>query len=428
MTARNAHKSTFTRGQLPAFILGEDRGYKQCEQPFHVLAHLTENGMYYNDVELVFQNVILEDDEINVVVEKNGVELPLRGIGVFCPKSPNATVFLVEWQKYLQNEGVGCYTVKLNGTIAGVNFEQVWGKFELEPWTIDSASGTVRLYSRFNSFALNHNIDFSGSNAVSSIRFRGFFGLAQPNTRINNLRSNNNIQTKVTRENVKSYTLESDLLNSCHTERIIDLHLLHENTIWLCDHNAQNHSYKYKDIELIVTEVPEIDYQRSVRGAKVSAIFEDKQPFYKSKYRDSSPISDIVPVPVCNPVQLNINEINEGSFPSGSTIDLELTDGTTPVTPTSVVVAGQSVTVTLPKPLELIIQYLSGSDTSEITIVTGSGGVITSADTTGLTGVIFELNTAVVSLPITLAVNDLLAIKYDSVGADGVIKLIGTYA
>lgn len=349
MSARNAHKSSFVRGSLPNIFGDENRKFPQCEQPFYVLAHAAENGMYYNDVELVFQQVVLTGDTVNIIVEKDGVAIPLRGTTVLCPNSPNAVVYLLEWQKYLQNEGVGCYKVSLECVLAGVSVNYVWGNFELQPWNIDTAMHTVRIYTQFNSFALNHNIDFTNSFAVSSIRFRGFFGKMQPNTRVNNLRGNDNIQAKVTRENLKTYTLESDLLNACHTKRIIDLHLLHENIIWICDHNPQNHTYNYRDIELIVSEVGEIDYQKDVRGAVINATFEDKQPYYASKYRTTSPVSNITPTPTCNPVALEINTNPEGSFASGSTVDVQLKDtsGVT-VVPESVDVVGQVVTVVVP--------------------------------------------------------------------------------
>jgi hypothetical protein len=47
----------------------------------------------------------------------------------------------------------------------------------------------------------------------------------------------------------------------------------------------------------------------------------------------------------CPSVDLEINSVNEGSFAAGSTINLTLTDGTNPVTPESVTVAGNDVEV-----------------------------------------------------------------------------------
>lgn len=130
----------------------------------------------------------------------------------------------------------------------------------------------------------------------------------------------------------------------------------------------------------------------------------------------------------CPDVDLEINGVNEGAFAAGSTIDFQLTDGTNPVTPTSVTVVGNVVTATLPKPLELLVPYSTGDTTATFTVVTGSDGTITSADTTGLTSVTYEVNASPETIPFTLAVGDVVTIDFDAAAADGVIKLIGTYA
>ena len=50
----------------------------------------------------------------------------------------------------------------------------------------------------------------------------------------------------------------------------------------------------------------------------------------------------------CPDVTLNINSTPEGTFAAGSTIDVNLTDGVNPVTPDSVTVVGNVVTVQVP--------------------------------------------------------------------------------
>jgi hypothetical protein len=130
----------------------------------------------------------------------------------------------------------------------------------------------------------------------------------------------------------------------------------------------------------------------------------------------------------CPDVDLEINGVNEGSFAAGSTIELNLTDGVNPVTPDSVTVVGNVVTAQVPKPLELLVPYSTGDTTATFTVVTGSDGTITSADTTGLTSVTYEVNSTPETIPFTLAVGDVVTIDFDAAGADGVIKLIGSYA
>jgi hypothetical protein len=130
----------------------------------------------------------------------------------------------------------------------------------------------------------------------------------------------------------------------------------------------------------------------------------------------------------CPSVNLEINSVNEGSFAAGSTININITDGTNPVTPESVTVVGNDVEVEVAKSLEILIPYAENDTEAEITIVTGSDGVITTADTTGLTSVVYEVNGSPETLPITLTVADVLKIEFDAAAADGVIKLSGTYA
>src|SRR5690606_29455786 len=141
---RNAHKSSFIRGSLPNIFGDEDRRFKQCEQPFIVLASTSDGGMYKNDVTHVFQNTILPSDTVTITIEKNGILLPNRGTSVLYPNSPNAVGFIFDWRQYLQNEGVGCYTIKLECILAGVEVNFTWGNYELSPWTIDTAMNTVR--------------------------------------------------------------------------------------------------------------------------------------------------------------------------------------------------------------------------------------------------------------------------------------------
>ena len=130
----------------------------------------------------------------------------------------------------------------------------------------------------------------------------------------------------------------------------------------------------------------------------------------------------------CPDTTLQVNGVTEGTFAAGSTIDLQLTDGTNPVNPDSVTVVGNVVTATLPKPLELLVPYSTSDTTATFTVVTGSDGTITSADTTGLTSVTYEVNATPETIPFTLAVGDVVTIDFDAAAADGIIKLIGSYA
>jgi hypothetical protein len=125
---------------------------------------------------------------------------------------------------------------------------------------------------------------------------------------------------------------------------------------------------------------------------------------------------------------LEVNGTPEGTFAAGSTIEVNITDGVNPVTPDNVTVVGDVVTIEVPKDLTLYAPYEAVDDTISFTIITGSAGTITSADTTGLTSVTYDIDGSPATIPFTLAVGDVLTIDFDAAGAGGVVILSGTYA
>jgi len=114
------------------------------------------------------------------------------------------------------------------------------------------------------------------------------------------------------------------------------------------------------------------------------------------------------------------------SLPATDSLDINLVDqdGNT-ITPLSL--SSPTIEVDIPKDLTLLLPYSSGDTSTEITVITDSDGTITTATTTGLTSVVYELNASVVTLPFTLSVSDILIISFDSAAADGTIKLEGSY-
>lgn len=82
----------------------------------------------------------------------------------------------------------------------------------------------------------------------------------------------------------------------------------------------------------------------------------------------------------------------------------------------------------IPKDLDLIIPYSSGDGSVVFDVVTDSDGTINSSDVTGLTSVVYKVNSTVVSLPFSINVGDTVTIEFDTVASSGIIKLIGIYA
>jgi len=125
----------------------------------------------------------------------------------------------------------------------------------------------------------------------------------------------------------------------------------------------------------------------------------------------------------------NSNASYTDSVASGGTLvlpDITVTDsdGSTYTQPSV-----EDVVCTLsPQDLTIYAPYATADDTISFTIITGSDGTITSADTTGLTSVTYDIDGSPATLPFTLAVGDVLTIDFDAAGAGGVVILTGTYA
>ena len=280
------HKENYKIIKLPTPFVEEKRGKCQpcstCNQL--VLADLGSSDSYKNDVKGVFLKRSSLSDVVSFAIEKDGVSLPNYGtVGVF-PESPLTVGFMYDWKQYLASEGVGCYIIKCVFNIGGVSGEYMIGIYDLLPYTIENASSTVRIKSKFNSYSLSNDVDFTNSNFLDMLRFKGFFGNRKPETQINNLISKGRKVEKVTRENLNNYELRTDPLNECKTKQLLDFHFLHEDEIFISDHNRSNHSYNYFDKPLVLVDTPTIEYTDGYRLAKITATFGDKTLNKKSYY------------------------------------------------------------------------------------------------------------------------------------------------
>lgn len=272
--------------RLPKPFVEEKRGKctpcSTCNQL--VLANLSGSVDHENDKKGVFLRKGTDADVITFEIEKDGVVLSNLGeVGIF-PDDNLVVGFIYDWKQYLATEGIGCYIIKCNFTIGGVDGSYMVGIYDLKHYTIANSSSTVRVWSKFSSYSLNNEVDFTNSNFEDMIRFKGFFGNRTPETEISNLIDKGRVVNKVTRENLNKYELRTDPLNECRTKQLLDFHFLHEDEIYISDHNRSNHSYNYFDKPLILVDTPKIEYIEADRGAKITAYFGDKTLNQKSYY------------------------------------------------------------------------------------------------------------------------------------------------
>ncbi len=136
----------------------------------------------------------------------------------------------------------------------------------------------------FNGKQTIDGIDFTNSNVESTHRFYGYLGNRQPNMAIDNIIYDNREMKRVIRENLNDYEIITDPENECILRPLLELFFISENELFISDYNAHNHSYRYLDLPVIVSESPEVEYKdfsrKAVLKCKVSDKFKNSRTFY----------------------------------------------------------------------------------------------------------------------------------------------------
>ena len=464
--ARNVHKTDAKVINLPTEQLAEDRGYKFCGKPYLTFAN-PENGSisWQNDL---FSVAFIADD-IEVILEKNGNQLPAFGINLDFPYQPDAVGFMILWREVLINHGAGCYKVKANYTLQGFEFTLHYGSFDLMPYSVEASESTIRVLGQYNDKVKMYGINFAGSNFARTFRVKGNLHNEQPNTEHGNILKGDDKFAKYRNHGQISYDLETAPLVACELDPLFEI-IIASNRIYLSDFNSANFR-QYRDVEVVLRDEDEISYgEQFGHERQLLAPFKQKQWLIESKYSEGTGEGQIFtsgldfgnlvcPTSItCDPATVNVNQSNgtliaSVTAPSGGVepynvadspitvnsdayTDLPATDSLNiPIVDSNgnavnTTVVGSDVQVDglpAPKDLTLILPYSEGDTSTEITIITDSDGTIDTATTTGLTSVVYEVNATVVTLPFALAVGDLLIISFDSASADGQIKLEGNY-
>lgn len=280
-------KREFKSIRLPKQFIEQKRGFDECCScpPMLVLAS-NSNETWKNDVTSAWIKLSDQIDTIQFVLEKNGV--PTNFVPTPKPFVNEQFAFYttINWIDVFNLDGIGCFTLKVNFNISGINGSLIWGVYDLREYSIENALKTARIKVKYNLKQEIEQIDFTGSNVVDTFRFYGFIGNRQPNMEIDNLIYQNREMKSVVRENLNSYIIETDPLEECQISKLTDLLLLSENEMFISDYNAHNHSYKFLDIPVIVQESPEIDYldkfqRRAILKCVVGDKFKNKRTYFK---------------------------------------------------------------------------------------------------------------------------------------------------
>ncbi len=270
--------------KLPTTFTEENKGIKDCCCKYLVLAD-TSNDSWKNDIISAWVKVSDVADSYAFKLYKNGVLTSYTPAPIQFPFDNLAYYTTINWKDVLASDGVGCYELKVEYGISGIIGELSWGVYQLKEYSIQNAQNTARIRAVFNGFQEMQDINFTGADVQSTLRFYGYIGNRQPNMETDNIIYSNREMKRVMRENMNTYQIISDPAEECITRPLIDLYLLSENQLFISDYNAHNHSYRYEDLEVIVEESPEVTYFDFSRKAQVecqvSDKFKNKRTYYK---------------------------------------------------------------------------------------------------------------------------------------------------
>jgi len=155
-------------------------------------------------------------DTVDFVLKKNGVVTDYVPVSIEFPATNNAWYCQISARDVLLSDGTGCYELYMTINYAGIESTVLWGQYRLWQYVWDenesNVEGDCRIMSVFNDNNVQEGIDFTGSNFVQSVRFKGKFGYFQPNTVVDNTQYTTREMIKVRREDLKTYELRTLLI------------------------------------------------------------------------------------------------------------------------------------------------------------------------------------------------------------------------
>jgi len=268
--------------KLPQSFVEQDRGLTDCCCTQLVLGGAGES--WKNDKTSMWIKLSDEIDTYQFLLLDCNQNVLETYDAIAFPNESNAYYCTVNWLDVLTSFGQGNYTLAIAYSISGVSGLLLWGDYKLLPYTIQNALKTARVRAIFNGKQTIDGIDFTNSNVESTHRFYGFIGNRQSNMAIDNIIYDNREMKRVIRENLNDYEIITDPEDECILRPLLELFLISENELYISDYNAHNHSYRYLDLPVIVSESPSVEYKdlsrKAVLKCKVADKFKNQRTFY----------------------------------------------------------------------------------------------------------------------------------------------------
>jgi hypothetical protein len=268
--------------KLPQSFAEQDRGLADCCCVALVLGSSAES--WKNDKTSFWMKLSDDLDSVTFdLLDCEGNIVESFSYTAF-PNEPNAYYATCDWGVVLATYGQGSYSLGMTYSISGVVGQLLWGDYKLLPYSIQNALKTARVSAIFNGKQMIDGIDFTNSNVESTHRFYGYIGNRQPNMEIDNIIYDNREMKRVIRENLNDYEIITDPEDECILRPLLELFLISENELFISDYNAHNHSYRYLDLPVIVSESPAVEYKdfsrKAVLKCKVADKFKNSRTFY----------------------------------------------------------------------------------------------------------------------------------------------------
>lgn len=265
---------------LPRPTIEDDRDLRLCCDPFKVYALDSGGEVWQNDYT---GHYVASDDAAVFRITKSGSPTQTitlttaHGTPITFPDADTtASGFVIDWQLIKNLFGTGTYTFFAEYNIAGNTGTLNRGTFMLRDYSTDIVKNSLRFDCVFNEYHQSDDVNFAGSGFRDSMRFGGRFWAQQLNTEKREWKRINRTNRDIITEDFNTYTLDSDHLSRCFTERLFTF-LFKATEIFISDNSIFNHvNYKNIPVRIPEGETPEITYQELSTIASFSLTMGDR--------------------------------------------------------------------------------------------------------------------------------------------------------
>ena len=116
-------------------IVEENRGYDSCEEVYRVFADLVDDSRRRNDVNSAWRTGDVVSFTFNKLVDGVWTTANYIPLAVLFTNEAYAWYTTIEWRDVLVQDGVGCYRLTTNSSIAGLPQPFIhWQTYTLEPY------------------------------------------------------------------------------------------------------------------------------------------------------------------------------------------------------------------------------------------------------------------------------------------------------